>query len=122
MLTKGGWFYTGNSYECSDGVLYLSNITLEQSASSNELEVLLSGGPVSSCNASLNAFVSYASLVGLIGIMILLGLVVSYLFGWIDKKQLSTYGIVSMIVMLILIAFLIIMGIVIINTFCTAIV
>ncbi len=104
-------------YTCSNDLITL---TVQLDQGDNVITLAHDGGQMTACSQSVSAFATYIGLIGLLGTVIFLGLVMSYLTGIVDKSKFKNYSIVSAIVTLIMVGVLVIVAIFILSTLCTA--
>lgn len=104
-------------YTCPNDLITL---TLQLDQGDNVITLAHDGGQMTACSQSVSAFATYVGLIGLLGAVIFLGLIMSYLTGIVDKNAFKNYSIISVIVTLIMVAVLVIVAIFILSTLCTA--
>ena len=112
-----GWFYSGNTYTCEDNIVTLNNI--EITSGDSIIYLSYNADSLSACNTSLNAFISYIALLGLLGTIIFFGWLLAYMFGMVDKQTFKNVNIVGSITILILLGVLLIVAIFIFSSLCS---
>lgn len=115
---SGGWFYVGDSFTCSNNIVTLV-LPIENAENSNEINIYYNAGSLNACNASLNAFMSYITFLGLLGIIIFFGWMFAYMFGLVDKETFKQVNIIGSLTILILLGVLLIISIFIFSTLCS---
>lgn len=115
--------YQSTSHTCVDeGHLQINDANYEQSSSSNQISITLFAVDQGICGSTLTSFATYPALIGFIGVVFFLGLAVMLIVGYAKVKSsepINGTDIGIMIVSLIVIAILIIIGIVGIETLCS---
>lgn len=109
-LNPNDYVYVYSDGNCPVGMFYIGSGTCSTISKYQQ---------VTSCSSSVNAFLSYIGLIGLIGIIVLIGWLIAYLAGFIDKTKFADYSIITSVVIILVVSFAVIVGIILIQAVCT---
>lgn len=108
-----------NSYTCSNNVVTLT-VQLDKGINTFSINNA-DGGGLTACNSTLNAFLGYCGLLGLVGTVFFLCLALMWLMNIGDKKTISSALTIGSVVSIIMIGILLIVAVFIFSSVCTII-